>query len=63
MTDDARPLDTLEELRETVVTVQLKDGLMLEGVLEAYDQHMNLVLVEDAETTIVRGDNVVKIEQ
>ncbi|QLG62623.1 LSM domain-containing protein [Halorarum salinum] len=66
-----RPLDVLEEALDTPVTVRLKDGTGLFGVLAGYDQHMNVVLeptdvdgstddeVED--TTIIRGDNVVRI--
>ena len=42
------------------VTVQLKGGEMFEGELTGYDQHMNLV-IEDEDTTIIRGDNVVSI--
>jgi small nuclear ribonucleoprotein len=66
-----RPLDVLEEALDTPVTVHLKDGTAHLGVLAGYDQHMNVVLeptdvdgsadgeVED--TTIIRGDNVVRI--
>lgn len=63
MTDTDGPLESLENFRGTAITVQLKGGMQLEGVLEAYDQHMNLVLTEATEMTIVRGDNVVHIEQ
>lgn len=67
-----RPLDVLEEALETPVTVQLKDGTELAGLLAGYDQHMNVVVesTDDEETagevvedtTIIRGDNVVSIE-
>ncbi|QLG26714.1 Like-Sm ribonucleoprotein core [Halorarum halophilum] len=66
-----RPLDVLEEALDTPVTVTLKDGTAHFGVLAGYDQHMNVVLeptdVEGAadgeveDTTIIRGDNVVRI--
>jgi small nuclear ribonucleoprotein len=41
--------------------VQLKGGEMFEGELTGYDQHMNLVIEADQDTTIIRGDNVVSI--
>ena len=55
-----RPLDVLEASLGETVTVQLKGGEIFEGELAGYDQHMNLV-VEDEDTTIIRGDNVVSI--
>ena len=56
-----RPLDVLEESVGTVVTIQLKGGEQYTGVLTGYDQHMNLVVEEDEDITIIRGDNVVSI--
>jgi small nuclear ribonucleoprotein len=56
-----RPLDVLEETLGANVTVHLKGGEVYDGVLEGYDQHMNLV-VEGENTTIIRGDNVVSIQ-
>jgi len=56
-----RPLDVLEASLEEEVTVHLKDGEMFTGVLSGYDQHMNLVIEEGEDTTIIRGDNVVTI--
>jgi small nuclear ribonucleoprotein len=44
------------------VTVLLKGGEQYEGVLTGYDQHMNLVVEEGENTTIIRGDNVVSIQ-
>jgi Small nuclear ribonucleoprotein (snRNP) homolog len=70
-----RPLDALEASLDDPVTVELKDGRAFHGLLDGYDQHMNVVLVDTAETveidsdarrirdkTIIRGDNVVRIE-
>jgi len=70
-----RPLDALEASLGAPVTVELKDGRAFHGSLDGYDQHMNVVLVEpdgaveidgDAnrvrDTTIIRGDNVVRVE-
>ncbi|MFB6297797.1 MAG: LSM domain-containing protein [Salinirussus sp.] len=56
----SRPLDVLEAAVGRPVTVHLKGGETYEGTLLGYDQHMNLV-VEDDNTTIIRGDNVVSI--
>jgi small nuclear ribonucleoprotein len=56
-----RPLDVLEETLGEEVTVHLKGGEVYDGVLEGYDQHMNLVLGGE-NTTIIRGDNVVSIQ-
>ena len=58
----SRPLDVLEETLGSEVRVTLKDGEAYEDVLSGYDQHMNLVLGEDDNVTIIRGDNVVSIQ-
>lgn len=57
-----RPLDVLEDALDEPVAVHLKDGEVFEGVLTGYDQHMNLVLEDGEDTTVIRGDNVVTIE-
>ena len=62
----------LEESLDKVVLVRLKGGRSLRGKLKGFDQHLNLVLEDAADTTdaenvkklgsiIVRGDNVVII--
>jgi small nuclear ribonucleoprotein len=56
-----RPLDVLEASVGDDVTVHLKGGETYEGLLAGYDQHMNLVVKEGEDTTIIRGDNVVSI--
>lgn len=61
MSMSGRPLDILEESLGETVTVQLKGGEVYEGELTGYDQHMNLVVEEGEDTTIIRGDNVVSI--
>ena len=60
----------LEESVGKVVLIKLKGGKVIRGLLQGFDQHMNIVL-EDADdisdanasqklgTIIVRGDNVV----
>lgn len=60
MTD--RPLDVLEETLGSDVRVTLKGSETHEGVLSGYDQHMNLVLGEGDNVTVIRGDNVVSIQ-
>jgi small nuclear ribonucleoprotein len=60
MTD--RPLDVLEATLGSEVRVTLKGGEMYNGTLAGYDQHMNLVLEEGDNVTIIRGDNVVSIQ-
>jgi small nuclear ribonucleoprotein len=59
--DGNRPLDVLEASVGTTVTVHLKGGEVYEGILAGYDQHMNLVVEDEEDTTIIRGDNVVSI--
>ena len=56
-----RPLDVLEASLGEEVSVQLKGGEMYSGELAGYDQHMNLVIEEGEDTTIISGDNVVSI--
>jgi small nuclear ribonucleoprotein len=56
-----RPLDVLEESLGTVVTIHLKGGEAYTGELAGYDQHMNLVIEEGEDITVIRGDNVVSI--
>ena len=57
-----RPLDVLEAAVGSEVVVTLKGGEVYEGTLVGYDQHMNLVVDEADNTTIIRGDNVVSIQ-
>ncbi|MEM4780018.1 MAG: LSM domain-containing protein [Halalkalicoccus sp.] len=56
-----RPLDVLEAAIGDAVTVRLKDGEEFVGTLTGYDQHMNVVVEDGDNTTIIRGDNVVSI--
>lgn len=61
----------LDESIGKVVLIKLKGGRMVRGVLQGFDQHMNLLLVDSEEivenstnplgTIVVRGDNVVMI--
>jgi len=63
---------TLEESLEKIVLIKLKGGKVLRGLLQGYDNHMNLILgeaeevIEDGQndvlgTIVVRGDNVIII--
>lgn len=64
-------LKVLEDFLESDVLVQLKGGRMLKGILEAYDNHLNVLLRQAEEiegdrirqlgTVLVRGDNVIVI--
>jgi small nuclear ribonucleoprotein len=67
-----RPLDLLQQSLHKRVLVEMKGGRSFRGTLDAFDQHLNLVLsgaeevVKDAVTpraglTLVRGDSVVYI--
>ncbi|RLG73082.1 MAG: RNA-binding protein [Methanobacteriota archaeon] len=70
MLKGSRPLDILERALNSRVVIKLRGGRELRGILEAYDLHLNLVVVDAEEmegeeprrrlgTVIVRGDNVV----
>jgi small nuclear ribonucleoprotein len=67
-----RPLEMLQQSLHKRVLVELKGGRSFRGVLDAYDQHLNLVLSAAEEVvgevvtprpgvTLVRGDSVVFI--
>jgi small nuclear ribonucleoprotein len=67
-----RPLDVLQQSLHQRVLVEMKGGRSYRGVLDAYDQHLNLVLsaaeevVKDVVTprqglTLVRGDSIIYI--
>ncbi len=66
----ARPLDVLNRSLNTPVLVRLKGGREFRGVLDGYDIHMNLVLINAEEiqngevvkklgSVVIRGDTVV----
>lgn len=67
------PLDLLESLVGTQISLLLKDGRRLTGELSGYDPYMNIVLGEAEETKrddegrrslgtlVLRGNNVVSI--
>ena len=67
-----RPFDLLNQALGKQVLIQLKGNRKIRGVLQAFDQHMNLVL-DNAEALegdnpsekigkmILRGDNVIYI--
>jgi small nuclear ribonucleoprotein len=68
------PLNALDKALNRKVQLLLKDRRVLEGTLQGYDEHMNLVLDKteetDAEgkrrkigTIVVRGSNVVSINR
>ena len=61
----------LEDFINSNVLVRLKGGRTLKGILEAYDNHLNVLLKQAEEiegervrqlgTVLVRGDNVIVI--
>lgn len=65
-------MEVLERSLGKTVLVKLRGGSSLRGILEGFDQHVNLVIrdaecigesdeVEKIGTIILRGDNVVMI--
>ena len=67
-----KPLDVLQQSLHKRVLVEIKGGESFRGVLDAFDQHLNLVLssVEEVQNetvtarsgvTMVRGDSIVYI--
>ena len=67
-----KPLDVLQQSLHKRVLVEMKGGRSFRGVLDAYDQHLNLVLSAAEEVvqgqstarsglTLVRGDSIVYI--
>jgi small nuclear ribonucleoprotein len=67
-----KPLDVLQQSLHKRVLVEMRGGRSFRGTLDAFDQHLNLVLsgaeevVKDvvtprAGTTLVRGDSIVYI--
>jgi small nuclear ribonucleoprotein len=67
----ALPLDVLEKALNQKLSLLLKDGRMIDGKLNGYDEYMNMVLIDVEETyeenkrrlgtIILRGNNVVSI--
>jgi len=68
------PLNALDKAMNRKVQLLLKDRRVLEGTLQGYDEHMNLVLDKTEETDfegkrrkigtiVVRGSNVVSINR
>ncbi len=65
------PLGVMQSLLQKNVSLLLKDNTVLEGVLQSYDEFMNVVLTDTEEitaetrrklgTVILRGNNVVRI--
>jgi small nuclear ribonucleoprotein len=52
----ALPLDVLERSINKKMSLQLKDGRLIEGKLVGFDQYMNLVLEESEEKRAERKD-------
>jgi small nuclear ribonucleoprotein len=67
-----KPMEVLQQSLHKRVLVEMKGGRSFRGILDAYDQHLNLVLtsaeevVKDEVTskggvTLLRGDSIVYI--
>ncbi|MCL4450865.1 MAG: LSM domain-containing protein [Candidatus Thermoplasmatota archaeon] len=69
----AVPMAVMQSLMQKPISLLLKDNTVLEGVLESYDDYMNIVITNTEEitdtnkrklgTVILRGSNVVRISQ
>ena len=68
----AMPINILERGMNKKMSLLLKDGRVLEGILKGFDEYMNMVLEDTMETkdgmvkkmgkVILRGNNVVTIQ-
>jgi small nuclear ribonucleoprotein len=67
-----KPLDLLQQSLHKRVLVEMKGGRSFRGILDAFDQHLNLVLsaaeevVDEVVTpraglTLLRGDSVIYV--
>jgi small nuclear ribonucleoprotein len=67
-----KPLDVLQQSLHKRVLVEMKGGTSFRGVLDGFDQHLNLLLSSAEEVvnevvtpksgvTLVRGDSIVYI--
>ncbi len=67
-----KPLDVLQESLQKRVLVEMKGGRSFRGVLQSFDQHLNLVLASAEEVvdgtatpqgglTLLRGDSIIYI--
>jgi small nuclear ribonucleoprotein len=69
----AVPMAVMQSLMQKPISLLLKDNTVLEGILESYDDYMNIVISNTEEitetnkrklgTVILRGSNVVRISQ
>ncbi len=57
------PTDLLKTYLKASVLVRLKSGEEYTGVLEAFDDHHNLVINMQENLKLIRGENVVFIGQ
>lgn len=63
------PLDILKLLIGSQVSIELKDGSQINGLLKAYDEHLNTILYtsssggNNSDILFIRGDLVVIIKE
>lgn len=59
-----RPLDFLNNCKGERVVLDIKDARnMVEGILIAFDIHINVVLEVKGENKFYRGDNIISISK
>lgn len=57
-----RPLDLLNDYKGKEVKIVLKDLDPIEGILRAFDIHINLAVEVDGKNKFVRGDTIILVE-
>lgn len=59
------PLSHLKIYLKETVEIKLKSGELLEGILESFDEHNNLMISpnNDRNLLFVRGENIIYISQ
>lgn len=60
---------TLDDCVDKEIVIKLRDGRIIQGTLQAFDQQMNLILINTKDTTeenaknldkiLLRGDNII----
>lgn len=61
MTSD--PSDLLKVYLQEQITVKLRSGELYEGVLKAFDEHLNVLITMGEEALFIRGENIMFLGQ
>lgn len=59
--DVKRPFDYLNEMKNTIVSVTCIDK-NIEGMLKAFDLHLNIILIKDNNEIFLQGSNIISIQ-